>query len=99
RETGRPYCIEAITYRFSGHGAADILQPYRTKEEVEIARVRDPIVILQKRLSEICGLTDEDVKEMEEWAAAEVKKAVEFAEQSDPPAPEELFTDVVSEGE
>ena len=31
RETGKPYCIEAITYRFSGHGAADILQPYRTQ--------------------------------------------------------------------
>ena len=99
RETGAPYCIEAITYRFSGHGAADILQPYRTKEEVEVARNRDPIVILRKRLAEICGLTDEDVQEMEEWAASEVKKAVEFAEQSDPPAPEELYRDVVSGGE
>ncbi len=35
---------------------------------------------------------------MEEWAAAEVARAVEFAEQSDPPAPEELYRDVVSEG-
>ncbi|HEY0593037.1 MAG TPA: thiamine pyrophosphate-dependent enzyme [Thermoanaerobaculia bacterium] len=98
RETGKPYCIEAITYRFSGHGAADILQPYRTKEEVEVAKSRDPIVILRNRLAEICGLRDEDVKEMEEWAAAEVKKAVEFAEQSEPPAPEELYRDVISEG-
>ncbi|HEX7193244.1 MAG TPA: thiamine pyrophosphate-dependent enzyme, partial [Thermoanaerobaculia bacterium] len=31
RETGKPYCIETVTYRFSGHGAADILQPYRSK--------------------------------------------------------------------
>ena len=97
RETGRPYCIEAITYRFSGHGAADILQPYRTKDEVEAQRSRDPITILRNRLSEICGLTDEDVQEMEEWAEAEVKKAVEFAEESDPPDPEELYRDVVSE--
>ena len=28
RETGVPYCIEAVTYRFSGHGAADFLQPH-----------------------------------------------------------------------
>lgn len=96
RETGRPYCIEAITYRFSGHGAADILQPYRSKDEVEAQKSRDPITILRNRLTEICGLTDDDVRGMEEWAAAEVKKALEYAEQSDPPAPEELFTDILS---
>ena len=97
RETGRPYCIEAITYRFSGHGAADILQPYRAKEEVEKMRQRDPIVILRKRLAEVCGLSDEDVQEMDDWATEEAAKAVKFAEESDAPAPEELFTDVVAE--
>ncbi len=49
RETGKPYCIEAMTYRFSGHGAADILQPYRTKDEVEEHRHRDPIIILSSQ--------------------------------------------------
>jgi pyruvate dehydrogenase E1 component alpha subunit len=97
RETGRPYCIEAVTYRFSGHGAADILQPYRDKAEVERQKQRDPIAILRKRLSEICGLSDEDVKEMDDWATAEAAKAVKFAEESPAPAPEELFTDVVAE--
>ena len=97
RETGRPYCIEAITYRFSGHGAADILQPYRPKEEVEKHRQRDPIVILRNRLSEVCGLTDDEVKEMDTWATEEAAKAVKFAEESPQPAPEELFTDVVAE--
>lgn len=97
RETGRPYCIEAITYRFSGHGAADILQPYRTKDEVEVARNRDPIVILRSRLAEICGLTDDDVAEMESQASEIVKASVAFAEESEQPAPEELFRDVVSE--
>lgn len=97
RETGRPYCIEAITYRFSGHGAADILQPYRTKDEVEKHRNRDPIVILRKRLGEIAGLTDEDVTEMEEWANEEVERAVKFAADSPEPNPAELYTDVVAE--
>jgi pyruvate dehydrogenase E1 component alpha subunit len=97
RETGRPYCIEAMTYRFSGHGAADILQPYRTKEEVEEQRNRDPIIILRKRLAEMCGLSDDDVAEMEAWADEEVAKAVKFADESPQPEPEELFTDVVAE--
>lgn len=97
RETGKPYCIEAITYRFSGHGAADLLQPYRPKEEVERHRQRDPIVILRNRLAEVCGLADEDVNAMDEWATAEAAKAVKFAEESPQPEPDELLTDVVAE--
>ena len=97
RETGKPYCIEAVTYRFSGHGAADILQPYRTKDEVEQHKHRDPIPILRKRLAEICGLTDDDVKKMDEWATGEAAKAVQFAEEAAVPEPSELFTDVVAE--
>src|ERR1043165_8330520 len=98
RETGKPYCIEAVTYRFSGHGAADVMQPYRSKEEVEEHRHRDPILILRNRLAEVCGLGDDDVKEMEEWAAEEVSKALKFAEESPAPEPDELYRDVVSDG-
>jgi pyruvate dehydrogenase E1 component alpha subunit len=97
RETGRPYCIEAVTYRFSGHGAADILQPYRSKDEVEQQKHRDPILILRNRLAEVCGLTDENVKEIEEWAAERVAAAVKFAEESPVPEPERLWSDVVAE--
>ncbi|HKB79613.1 MAG TPA: pyruvate dehydrogenase (acetyl-transferring) E1 component subunit alpha [Thermoanaerobaculia bacterium] len=97
RETGKPYCIEAVTYRFSGHGAADILQPYRSKDEVEEHKHRDPIVILRNRLAEVCGLTDDDVKKMEAEAAERVAAAVKFAEESPAPEPDELYRDVVSE--
>jgi len=96
RETGKPQCIEAVTYRFSGHGAADVLQPYRSKDEVEQHRHRDPILILRKRLAEMCGLTDDDVKQMDEQATQQAANAVKFAEESDPPDPSELFTDVVA---
>ena len=97
RETGRPRCIEAMTYRFSGHGAADILQPYRSKEEVERHRSRDPILILRKRLEHDAGLSDDDVKSMESSAAGIVAAAVVFAEESAPPEPSELFAHVVAE--
>jgi pyruvate dehydrogenase E1 component alpha subunit len=98
RETGRPYCIEAITYRFSGHGAADVMQPYRSKEEVEQHKHRDPILILRNRLSEVCGLSDDDVKEMEASADEEVAKALKFAEDSPTPKRDELYDDVMSNG-
>ena len=97
RETGKPYCIEAVTYRFSGHGAADILQPYRSKDEVEQHKHRDPILILRKRLAEMCGLTDDDVKKMDDEAVERVAQAVKFAEESPVPESSELFTDVVAE--
>ena len=97
RETGKPYCIEAMTYRFSGHGAADILQPYRTKDEVEEHKHRDPIIILRNRLGEMCGLSDDDVKNFDESAQAEVARALKFAEESPVPEPEELYRDVVAE--
>jgi pyruvate dehydrogenase E1 component alpha subunit len=97
RETGKPYCIEAMTYRFSGHGAADILQPYRSKDEVEEHRHRDPIAILQKRLVEMSGLADGDVKKMDEQSSEIVASALKFAEESPQPEPEELYRDVVAE--
>src|SRR3954454_17056648 len=97
RETGKPYCIEAVTYRFSGHGAADVMQPYRSKEEVEQHKHRDPILILRNRLAEVCGLGDDDVKEMEDAAAEQVAKALKFAEESPVPEPDELYRDVVAE--
>jgi pyruvate dehydrogenase E1 component alpha subunit len=97
RETGKPYCIEAMTYRFSGHGAADILQPYRSKDEVEEHRHRDPIVILRNRLAETCGLSDDEVKKMEEAAAEAVAKALKFAEESPAPEAQELYRNVISD--
>ena len=95
RESGKPFCIEAITYRFSGHGAADILQPYRSKDEVEEHKHRDPILILRNRLAEV--VSDADVKKMEDSAAEEVARAVKFAEESPQPRPEELYRDVVAD--
>ena len=97
RETGVPRCIEAVTYRFSGHGAADILQPYRSKNEVEQHKHRDPINLLRSRLTETSGLTDDEVKKMEDEAGERVAKALQFAEESPMPEPRELFTDVVAE--
>jgi pyruvate dehydrogenase E1 component alpha subunit len=96
RETGRPFCIEAQTYRFSGHGAADILQPYRAKQEVEQQKQRDPIRLAITRLTEAGLITGAEIEAMEAEAQAIATRAVEFADQSPLPEPRELFTDIVS---
>jgi pyruvate dehydrogenase E1 component alpha subunit len=94
RETGRPYAVELLTYRFAGHGAADLFQPYRTKEEIAQARQRDPITLLEDRLRAAGALSDDEVKRLHADAERVVTDAVRFAEESPPPEPDELFKDV-----
>jgi pyruvate dehydrogenase E1 component alpha subunit len=67
---------------------------YRTKEEVEREKLRDPIQLFSERCVKDGALTDADVKVNEKAVAEQVDEAVAFAEASPPPAPEELFTDV-----
>src|SRR3989304_1371347 len=55
RATGRPYAIEAITYRLVGHGAADLFQPYRHKGEGEEWKPGDPVQILARGLHRARG--------------------------------------------
>lgn len=94
RETGGPYAVELLTYRFAGHGAADLFQPYRTKEEIAQARQRDPITILEDRLRAAGALTDEQVKQAHADAERTVTDAVRYAEESPVPNPDELYKDV-----
>ena len=61
REERRPTMVEAFTYRFRGHSAADP-EVYRTKEEVEEWRKKDPIEIFADRL-EAEGVLAEDARE------------------------------------
>ena len=86
RETGKPYAIEALTYRFGAHGAADFFETYRTKEEVEEWRQRDPIGILGTSLVEGTRLDEETLEAMTSEASESIDEAVKFAEES-PEAP------------
>jgi pyruvate dehydrogenase E1 component alpha subunit len=94
RESGKPYAVEAITYRTAPHGAADFFEKYRTKEEIEEWRQRDPLAMVEHRLIENDALDDDELEEIREEAKERVQEAVEFAEQSDEPPEAELYTDV-----
>ena len=67
---------------------------YRTKEEVEREKLRDPITMFSERSVKDGALTEADLKMIENSVSDRVDEAVAFAEASPPPAPEELFTDV-----
>jgi len=93
RSTGRPYAVEMRTFRFAGHGAADLFQPYRSKDEIAQARHHDPIPILERQLREAGLLTEADVVRIHEEAAAAVAEAVRYAEESPEPPASDLDTD------
>jgi pyruvate dehydrogenase E1 component alpha subunit len=94
RESGRPYAVEALTYRTAPHGAADFFEKYRTKEEIEEWRQRDPIGLLEKKLLETEALDEDKVEEIRNEAKERINEAVKFADESDEPPIEELYTDV-----
>ena len=67
---------------------------YRTKEEVEAHRLRDPILLWSERLKAEGIIDEAGIQTLNEEVLAEVLDAYEFAEQSPDPEPEELYTDV-----
>jgi pyruvate dehydrogenase E1 component alpha subunit len=93
RTTGEPTLVEVVTYRFRGHSMSD---PglYRTKDEVEEWKRRDPLNRSRARLLEI-GFPEKDLEALEADVKAEIEDAVRFAEES-PPA-DEYFPYVVKE--
>ena len=68
RETGRPYFIEAITYRFRGHSMADPAK-YRSAAEHEVWKARDPLPDFAKRLIEE-GIADQRATGRRFWPDA-----------------------------
>src|SRR5689334_25171718 len=87
RATGEPTLVEVVTYRFRGHSMSD---PglYRTKEEVEEWRRRDPLNRCRQKLVDL-GMQEPALDELEADVKAEIEDAVKFAEDS-PPADEYL---------
>jgi pyruvate dehydrogenase E1 component alpha subunit len=93
RTTGEPTLVEVITYRFRGHSMSD---PglYRTKEEVEEWKRRDPLNRSRARLTEL-GMPEEALVQLEADVKAEIEDAVKFADES--PAADEYVPYVVKE--
>ena len=90
-----PSFIEAKTYRYYNHHGVQVLgMKYRSDEELEEAKGRDPIPLLEKRMADAGLMSPEEAKAVHDQVAAEVAAAVEFAESSPFPEPETLFDDV-----
>src|SRR5438105_268752 len=93
-----PALIEVRTYRFRGHSMRDPAGAvYRTKEEVEREKLRDPIVLFRDRALGDGLVTDADVRTIEKDVNDLVDEAVAFADASPEPPVEWLLTDIFKE--
>lgn len=87
-----PTLMEARTYRFRGHSESDVAPwSYRTKEEVEEWKKRDPIDSLKKKLLERGVLSEERCKQIESEISTDVQAALKFAADSPYPTTDDLF--------
>jgi len=90
REERRPTMLEAFTYRYRGHSAADP-EVYREREEVEEWRQKDPIESFARRCVEEGVLGEREVAEVRGKAEQTVLAAVEFADASPEPPLDTLY--------
>ena len=93
REERKPQLVEAVTYRYRGHSMADP-EEYRSKEEVEEWRERDPIKAFADRLTKEGVVSQDDVERFDEQAIAQVDEAVKFADASPFPDLDSLYDDI-----
>lgn len=88
-----PYLLVAETYRYMGHSKSDA-NAYRTKEEINEWKKRDPIPRLRKAMLETGAFDDAQLDRVSEQCKQDIENAVEYANQSADPSVEGLLDDV-----
>jgi len=88
-----PTLIECKTYRTRGHSRSD-RNRYRSKEEIEAWKARDPIERFESEIAELGLLSAADIAAVRSGVEEEIKAGIAFAEASPAPSPAEVLRDV-----
>ena len=96
RDERQPSVLECMTYRYTGHSVADPGRGYRTPEEIEEWKQRDPVVLFRRRLIERGLLSEHDAEQIQQEVEQEVQDAIDFALQSPDPDVAHLYADMYS---
>ncbi|BDB99112.1 thiamine pyrophosphate-dependent dehydrogenase E1 component subunit alpha [Saccharolobus caldissimus] len=91
-----PSLLHCKTYRFFGHFEGDPLV-YRDKEEEEMWKKRDPILLFKDKLVSMNIVSPEELDKIDREAKAEIEEALKFAEESPYPEVDEALTDVFTD--
>lgn len=91
-----PTLLEFRTYRYKGHSMSDPAK-YRTKEEVEEYKHRDPVEVVKRTILEKKLGTEKEIEAIDARVNQQVEESVKFAEESNFPDPSNAFTDIYQE--
>ena len=89
-----PSLLECKTYRFYGHTTRDNPHSYRSEEEENHWRSRDPLTLFRTRVLEEAALKKEELDQIDQKSEKLIRDAIVFAEESPLPSPEEVYADV-----
>ena len=89
-----PSLLECRTYRFYGHTVFDNPLSYRTKEEEDHWRARDPLKLFREAVLPLGEITQEELDQIDQEAAQLMEDAIKFADESPLPNQEEIYDDV-----
>ena len=89
-----PSLLECKTYRFYGHTVFDNPLSYRTKEEEDHWRARDPLKQFRETVIPQGDITAEELDQIDKEAEQMMEEAIKFADESPLPEPIELYDDV-----
>ena len=96
REKGGPTLLEIKTYRYKGHSMSDPAK-YRTKDEMEEYKLKDPLETTLSKLKNNFGISDEEIEKINERVKNEIAEAVKFADESPYPDDDEIYKDVYAQ--
>ena len=91
-----PTLLEFRTYRYKGHSMSDPAK-YRTKEEVEEYKQRDPVEVVKRTILERKLITEKEMEAIDARVNQQVEESVKFAEESNFPDPSQAFSDIYQE--
>ncbi len=94
RELSLPTLLEVRTYRYRGHSMSDPDSIYRTKQEIEEEKRRDPLEQMKKFLLDEKIATQKEIDHVDEEVKQTVAECVEFAENSPEPPLESMYDDI-----
>ena len=89
-----PTLVEAVTYRMGPHSSSDDPTRYRSDEEVERWRLKDPLIRMERLLRARGALDEAQFIELKQALASEIESAVSAVESLPAPARQSLFEDV-----
>ena len=96
RSGGGPFILECKTYRYHGHytGEEFLKLKYRTKEEIDYWRSKDPIMNFKEKLLKSQEFKENEIEKIDQSIDTLMEEAVKFARDSEYPEPGDAFKDM-----